>query len=230
MSAAEARDPLRYEVKYCARATDLHRLLHWVKHNRAGFGEPFPLRQVNNVYFDTYDHFAYTENISGASQRSKVRYRWYGEVDAPERGSLEVKRRRGGVGWKLSYPTGSVPLAGVPWRHFRHALRAQLPAEARIWLDANPQPVLINRYRRRYFLSGDGRVRLTVDWDQRVYDERHCATPNLTRPANMPDTLVVELKFDRADRQLANRYAQGIPIRLSRNSKYVIGVQSITHD
>ncbi len=90
--------------------------------------------------------------------------------------------------------------------------------------------MLINRYRPRYFLSGDGRVRLTVDWDQRVYDERHCVTPNLRRLPNLPDTLVVELKFDRADRKLANRYAQGIPLRLSRNSKYVIGVQAITHD
>ena len=73
-------------------------------------------------------------------------------------------------------------------------------------------------------------MRLTVDWDQRVYDERHCATPNLTRLANLPDTLVVEIKFARADRAIANRYAQGIPIRLSRNSKYVIGVQAISHD
>jgi len=212
VSVATAPDPLRYEVKYVAQATELHRVLTWARSNRAGFVEPFPPRQVNT------------------SARSKVRFRWYGELDQPERGTLEVKRRRGGVGWKLSYPVGPVPLSGTSWRRFRGALREQLPGEARIWLDANPQPVLINRYRRRYFLSGDGRVRLTVDWDQRVYDERHCATPNLTRLANLPDTVVVELKFDRADRKIANRHAQGIPLRLSRNSKYVIGVQAIRHD
>jgi hypothetical protein len=230
VSVAEAPDPLRYEVKFVAPATELYRLFGWVQHNRAGFIEPYPQRQVNNVYFDTFDHFAFDENISGASARSKVRFRWYGELDEPDSGTLEVKRHRGGVGWKLSHRVGSVPLAGVTWRRFREALREQLPAEARLWLDANPQPVLINRYRRRYFLSGDGRVRLTVDWNQRVYDERHCATPNLTRLANLPDTLVVEMKFARADHKIANRYAQGIPIRLSRNSKYVIGVQAITHD
>jgi hypothetical protein len=223
-------DDLRYEVKYVARATELQRILTWVKNHQARFTEPFPQRQVNNVYFDTFDHFAYLENLSGASARSKVRFRWYGEMDAPEQGTLEVKRRRASVGWKLSYRVGEVPLAGVSWRRFRRALREQLPGDARIWFDANPQPILINRYRRRYFLSGDERVRLTVDWDQRVYDERHCTTPNLTRLANLPDTLVVELKFDRDDRKIANRYAQGIPLRLSRNSKYVIGVQSITHD
>jgi hypothetical protein len=185
---------------------------------------------VNNIYFDTFDQFAYAENLSGASARSKVRFRWYGEGEDPEKGTLEVKRRRSSVGWKLSYRTGPVPLVDVPWLRFRRTLREELSGDARIWLDANPQPILINRYRRRYFLSRDGRVRLTVDWDQRVYDQRLCATPNLTRRANLPDTLVVELKFDREDRKLANRYAQGIPIRLSRNSKYVIGVQAISYD
>ena len=83
---------------------------------------------------------------------------------------------------------------------------------------------------RSLVLAPETRVRLTVDWNQRVYDERHCSTPNLTRLANLPDTAVVELKFDRGDRKLANRYGQGIPLRLSRNSKYVIGVEAISHD
>ncbi len=228
--SAPAPDPFRYEVKYVARASDLHRLLAWVQNTGAGFTEPYPQRQVNNIYFDTFDHFAYAENLSGASARSKVRFRWYGEVDQPEKGTLEVKRRRTGVGWKLSYPVGPLTLAGVPWATIRQALRRQLPAVAQLWLDANPQAILINRYHRRYFQSADQKVRLTVDWNQRVYDERHSGVPNLTRLANLPDTLVVELKFDRRDRPLANRYAQGLPLRLSRNSKYVVGVQAITHD
>jgi hypothetical protein len=229
MTIAGVPDALRYEVKYVARATELHRLLGWVRLAKARFTEPFPSRQVSNVYFDTFDQFAFTENISGASARSKVRFRWYGETDRPEQGTLEVKRRRTGVGWKLSYPVGPVPVQGASWHRFRRTLRVQLPGDARIWLDSNPLPVLINRYRRRYFLSGDGRVRLTIDWDQRVYDQRFCASPDMTHRANLPDTLVVELKFDRADRKIANRYAQGIPLRLSRNSKYIIGVQAITH-
>ena len=230
MSAPGVPDELRYEVKYVARATELPNLLAWVRANQAGFSEPFPQRQVNNVYFDTYDLYAYQENLSGASARSKVRFRWYGSLDDPEKGTLEVKRRRSSVGWKLSYPVGPTPLAGETWSSFRRALRAQLPDQARVWFDANPQPVLINRYQRRYFLSRDGLVRLTVDWNQRVFDERHSAKPNLSNAANLPDTLVVEIKFDRADRKIANRYAQGIPIRVSRNSKYVIGVDSITYD
>ena len=231
MNEKQSPDVFRYEVKYVARTSELHRLLAWIKTAAAGYSEPFPSRQINNVYFDTFDYFAYAENLSGASSRSKVRFRWYGAVDRPDEGTLEIKRRRSGVGWKLSYGVGPVPVGDVAsWRVFRNALRQQLPPEACMWLDANPQQILINRYQRRYFVSRDGRIRLTVDWNQRVYDQRFRHAPNLVRAANTPDTLVVELKFDRSDRRLANQYAQGIPIRLSRNSKYVIGVQAINYD
>ena len=47
-------DPLRYEVKYVARASELPRLLAWVKNTQACFTEPYPTRQVNNIYFDTF--------------------------------------------------------------------------------------------------------------------------------------------------------------------------------
>jgi hypothetical protein len=39
--------------------------------------------------------------------------------------------------------------------------------------------------------------------------------------------VVVEFKFAPQDRALGSRTIQGVPIRLSRNSKYVIGVQSL---
>lgn len=46
--------------------------------------------------------------------------------------------------------------------------------------------------------------------------------------ANMPKTLILEVKFDRSDRDLATRILQGIPIRVSRHSKYMTGMMAIT--
>jgi hypothetical protein len=60
-----------------------------------------------------------------------------------------------------------------------------------------------------------------------VFDQRLAAHPNLVRRANLPDTLVMEIKFHRADHAFGSEVAQGTPIRVSRNSKYMIGVQSI---
>ncbi|MCG8588003.1 MAG: VTC domain-containing protein, partial [Proteobacteria bacterium] len=193
----------------------------------AGFFEPYPSRAVNNIYFDTYDYFAYRENLSGASARSKVRYRWYGDTKEPDSGTLEVKRRRGGLGWKLSYRTGAVPILDSTWTELRHALRKAIPAAGTLWLDANPLAVLMNHYRRRYFETSDRRVRLTFDWNQRVFDQRASPGPAFDQRAHLPDTVVVELKFDPTDRRFASSLIQGLPLRLSRNSKYVIGCQAI---
>jgi len=84
--------------------------------------------------------------------------------------------------------------------------------------------VLINRYCRRYFASGDGRVRVTLDWNQRVFDQQRRSTPNFERVSNAADSLVVEFKFAPEDHARARRAIQGIPLRLSRNSKYAVGV------
>jgi hypothetical protein len=217
----------RHEVKFVAQPHRYRDIRQWVLMHPAGFHSPYPPRRVNNVYFDDYRLVAYHENLVGESARSKVRLRWYGETLRPESGVLEVKRKRNRLGWKLSYPTGPIDLEADSWRTLRRKLRESLSPEARLWLDANPLPVLVNRYQREYFASRDGRVRVTLDAHQRVFDQRFGERPNVTRRANLPETIVIEFKFDRADFRLGSRAIQGLLVRASRNSKYVIGVQSL---
>jgi hypothetical protein len=220
-------DDARYEVKFVADATRYHEIEHWILLNPAGFRTSYPPRQVNNVYFDTQDLYAFAENLSGTSARSKVRLRWYGETDQPKSTVFEVKRRRNHLGWKTRFPGGAVDFRTHGWSKLRRELRRRLSPEGRLWLDAHLQPILINRYHRQYFESPEGRLRATLDWRQTVFDQRLEARPNLRHRANLPDTLVMEIKFRRADHALGSEVAQGTPIRVSRNSKYMIGVQSI---
>jgi hypothetical protein len=217
----------RYEIKFVADATRHHELEQWIRLNAMAFRTSYPPRWVNNVYFDTPDLFAFAENLSGASSRSKVRLRWYGDRFHAESSKLEVKRRRNTFGWKHQYPAGPLDLGAAPWRRIRRTLRQRLSPEGKAWLDAHPQPVLINRYHRQYFESPGGVLRATLDWRQRVYDQRLKSSPNLRNRSNLPDTLVVEIKFLIADFDLGTRAIAGIPIRVSRNSKYMIGVESI---
>jgi hypothetical protein len=220
-------DDARYEIKFVADATRYHELERWILLNPGGFRVSYPPRRVNNVYFDSQDLHAYAENLSGASERSKVRLRWYGETDRPESTTLEVKRRRNQLGWKLYFPGGALDFRTRTWSDLRRQLRNHLPPAGRIWLDSHPQPVLINRYHRKYFESPGGRLRATLDWRQTVLDQRLKARPNLRQRANLPDTLVLEIKFHRANHALGSEVTWGTPIRVSRNSKYMIGVQSI---
>ena len=218
----------RREIKFVAYEVHYHTLLQWLGLNAAGFVAPYPDRSVNNVYFDTYDYPAFSDNLFGASSRTKVRYRWYGNSLGPDAGTLEIKCKRNAFGWKLRYPVAKAPYEpSADWRGVRQALLEQLPPDGRRTLNANPFPVLINRYYRKYFLSADGKVRATVDTRQAVMDQRFKPHPNLTHRANLPHTLVVEFKFDRRDWKLASSVLQGIPLRVSRHSKYINGVRAI---
>jgi hypothetical protein len=219
---------LRYEVKFVAYAIHRPYLERWLLDNAAGFVSPYPSRQVNNVYFDTWDYRAYSENLAGISQRSKVRYRWYGENEGPMPGKLEVKHRRNQVGWKERFDVGMrVWTPHWSWHDVRFSLVEQVPRSARRWLDCNPQPVFINRYEREYFVSGDGLIRATIDTNQRAYDQRWHAMPNLSNPAVMQDTVVLEFKFAPEHRQIAVGMLADIPVRLGRHSKYMNAVRSI---
>jgi hypothetical protein len=218
----------RVEIKFSA--PELHRdnLLMWLRLHPAGFGSPFPPRWVNNLYFDTHDYGAFAENTSGASSRAKVRYRWYGDSRTPDAGTLEVKCKRNFFGWKLRFDVADAPYRpGIDARSLRRAVLEQLPASGREWLSANPFPVLLNRYRRRYFVSADARIRVTLDTDQAVWDQRYKSHPNLSIRTKLPPILVVEFKFDRRDRELASRYLTGMPIRVGRHSKYMSGTSAI---
>jgi len=224
---AEIPENARLEIKFVANTTELPQLKHWIRHHKHDFYTPYPDRWVNNVYFDSHDYFSFAENLSGISERRKIRYRWYGDQQYPDVGKLEVKCKRNMFGWKRHFRADTAPFSvGDNWRDFRRGLTARLGPEAKLWLDMRPLPTILNRYYRQYFVTRDNAVRLTIDSLQCVYDQRYRSKPNLTRKTNIPDTLVVEIKFDRVHRGLASRVIQGLPIRASRNSKYVIGLKS----
>jgi len=219
----------RLEIKFVASENQYHTLLHWLHLHSAGFIVAFPDRRVNNIYFDTHNYAAFAENLSGASQRAKVRYRWYGTSSGPGPGSLEVKCKRNHFGWKLSYEIPKGPYKPqTNWRAIRREILEHLPADGKMWLDANPFPVLINRYYRKYLMSSDRKVRVTLDTKQTAWDQRFSSYPNFNRRANLPSLLVVEFKFDLKDREAASGIMQGMPLRVSRHSKYINGVRAIS--
>lgn len=226
---SEVPEKARYEIKFVAYEHEFYRLLQWIKMHPAGFISPYPDRRINNVYFDTQDCKAYAENLSGASSRRKVRYRWYGNNMQIDAGTLEVKCKRNYFGWKQRHKISCQPdKGGSNWREIRNNMFAELSDDGRRILLNNPNPVLINQYDRKYFVTTDGIIRLTIDRNQNVWDQRYKPKPNYKHRANLCRTLVVEIKFDRGEQAYASQIIQGIPIRVSRNSKYMVGVHTIS--
>lgn len=218
----------RYEVKFVCGETSLHKVTNWLQLNPAAFAPSYPGRFVHSAYFDTNDHAAYFANLAGTSKRTKVRYRWYGKERTPTAGVLEIKKRRNCYGWKLGFPVSEAPYTdNDSWRDIRTKIRRQITDVGRAWLDAHPMPVLLNEYYRRYFVSGDGLIRVTVDSSLRTWDQRSKSRPSFTHNGVYRPVAVIEFKFDRQYRDAASLAMLGLSIRVSRNSKYVTGLQSL---
>ena len=85
--------------------------------------------------------------------------------------------------------------------------------------------VLVNRYRRRYFISGDGRFRLTLDDQQEFYGFPGGGLSRMARRDR--DGLIVEIKYAREDDVDADWITNAFPFRLTRSSKYVSGLERV---
>jgi len=222
-------DNARQEIKFACYLHDLDKIYTWLRSLEVTVRESYPDRHVNNIYLDTYDYSAYTSNLSGESKRTKVRYRWYGESDLIDKGQLEVKTRRNYYGWKYVYKVSNNPYEhNSTLREVFDNIRNELDLNGRQWIDDNPLPVMMNRYRRSYFETSDNKVRITIDRFQKVFDQRLSIYPNFEKRALLPDTIVIEIKFDREYRELVSDIVKTMPVRVSRHSKYMNAVNAIS--
>lgn len=73
------KDNLRYELKMRCSPHLLAQARTWIRLHPARLRETYPLRQVNNLYFDTPHLSSFNANQVGISKRQKLRLRWYGE-------------------------------------------------------------------------------------------------------------------------------------------------------
>jgi len=217
----------RFEMKMVADERLLPRVQSWLRQHPDGFYERHPSRMVNSVYFDTPDMHRFVENLGGASERRKVRLRWYGERATGVRPVFEIKCKRNKIGWKISHRLREpIDIEGSTWRDIRREVRSELDDELRLHLDTSGRPVLIVRYQREYYVTADGVIRATVDYGLQAFDQRHARRPNLRFPEPMPRELIIELKgpSDQGDRMV--EAIASIPLRVTKRSKYALGVGS----
>lgn len=218
--------PSRYEIKIPLESWRGDEAEAWVRLHPAHWRVAYPSRQVNNLYFDSQSLVSLNANLSGVADRAKLRLRWYGpDLQHVEGGNLELKIKEGWVGRKkiVPVPHGFDLRAGT-WSDLVRHLRGALALPATAWLDVFALPVLINRYRRAYYVTPDGGVRLTVDSDLVAYDQRPSLRPNLNRPAPLESVVIVELKAGVDAAARLSKILEHFPVRAGRFSKYVQGL------
>lgn len=215
----------RYERKFMVDVMSYHALEQQIRLHPAAFSPIFHPRNVNNIYLDTNELDFYYDNISGKSSRRKARIRWYGEMRGMiAKPVLEFKIREGMLGNKISFPlcTFSVDENLNQEDLYKVFRKSDLP----LWALENLlhfKPALLNRYRRKYFLSFDGKFRLTIDNELTYFGIG--GNNNNFREAYTSDDVIVELKYERKYDDIAPQVTNKLPFRLTKSSKYVNGIE-----
>lgn len=216
---ASAGDGFRYERKYLTTNLSRYDLENFVRLHPAVFHGLYYPRQVSSIYFDTPDFDYFQQNLMGQGQRKKVRVRWYDPMEEGSHHLLEVKVRDGDVIQKIAQPmeqfTRETSLDEIS-RVVRSILASYI-AEA-----GSLQPTLVNSYKRSYFSNAALGMRLTVDSDLQFSSPSDWQRQHVT---NRLDATILECKYAVADDPKLVEVMNSIPLRVTKSSKYVMGVQ-----
>jgi SPX domain protein involved in polyphosphate accumulation len=215
----------RHERKFIIDQLCHQEIEHLIKYNPAMFSEIFYERRVNNIYFDSLGLTNYHENLSGISERLKIRIRWYGKVfGVIKKPVLELKIKKNELNQKMSFPLKAFMLdKKLSLKLLQKVfLKSNLPE----WLSESLKlysPVFLNSYKRKYFISADKKCRITLDKDLcffRINNKNNSFYENIKKR----EFYVLEVKYLPQDHEKIPKITNHLLFRLSAHSKYVSGV------
>jgi len=218
----------RYERKFCLPCQKAEEVLPFLRCHPLRFREVYPLRAVNNIYFDSIDHDTYWMHVNGRNRRFKLRLRWYGALrGAINSPALELKVKENHLGYKLRYELPTFDLDRSFSLSFFRALCREADLAPEIGeLLAGSRFSVLNRYDRRYFCSDDGVFRITLDTNLQFHTIKSCLNDLSQHPSSYPN-VIMELKYDQEFDDRAQEVTDALPFRLERMSKFVSGVQAV---
>jgi len=189
------------------------------------FSEIYHERYINNIYFDSVDFKNFMDNSDGVMYRTKYRIRWYGDMLSKiAMPILELKIKRGLVGTKKTYPLNQFELAkGINIPELKK-LDKDSPIDSQVNFSMQEQlPVMLNRYKRKYFESTDKKFRITIDDDQSCY-KINMFNNNFLQAHSDSENVIIELKYDVKYESEAPQIINKLPFRITKSSKYAKGI------
>ena len=212
------KDKFRYERKYIIENVDLPAFVYQIQNS--SFLEVYKERKINNLYYDNINLDSIFDNIDGLSNRKKYRVRWYGDTFKSSIKQFEIKFKSEFLNSKKIINIGKFQIKNH--NDFQQTYDKLIEI-----LKKNDLPLffemqskflkLYNFYKRKYYLSADENVRITVDSDLKFYSP---LTKNIFEEKN----IIIEIKYNR-EFKYVNEFKN---LRINKYSKYVKGVLSTT--
>ena len=214
----------RRETKFVFENTDVKTIRSFLQGSSKRLVHNRPVSIVRSVYFDDVCLSACHANLDGLGRRRKLRLRWY---DAPKPGKqcyLEVKWRDNRVtGKHRMLITSDLPVGEMSYQNLHEELIKVVPERLVADVVTYSEPVVIVEYKREHFASSDGRLRSTIDYDLKYYDQTGKRAITLSFPQYKPDFIVLEGKTPVGSERELREMFYPLQLRAQRCSKYVHG-------
>jgi hypothetical protein len=217
---------LRYELKMVCPGECLGRARSWIRLHPIGFKTAYPSRQVNNIYLDTPTLESFSATQMGISRREKLRLRWYGTSIDRIQPWLELKSKESFLSEKRRVLIPCTLDLKRTWSEVLSTVRDNLPVEWKLKLNGLVQPTLYNHYRREYYVTIHGEIRVTLDYHMGACDQRFRLRPDYRRSVPIGDSVVVEVKGVPEEINRLQEIISRFPIPRGRNSKYVTALSA----
>ena len=226
-------DNLRFESKFKISILDLYILKDWL-HKNIFLTKHYQDRRVNTLYFDTQDYLSAYENMSGLSERFKLRARWYCKdfseydeklLDSNTLFRVELKKKRNLICNKILLDKFFLePDSNYNERLNNLKKRVFLNcSNSKFLKNFNFNPVIFVSYSREYYqLFDDKDVRVTID-----HDIRYSSVYNNVFHLASNDFFLVEIKFSLEKFTHINELFSTFPFRKTRMSKYLISLSKL---
>lgn len=218
----------RREVKFVLTGADIGGLRRLIESNARRQVHHHEVSTVRSVYFDDARLSACQANLQGLGTRRKLRLRWYDHLLPDQEAYLEIKWRNNRVtGKHRMHVTCQQALSELAYKHWTGALVDAVPPHFIPCVLTYCEPILIVEYRREHFVSSDGGLRLTIDYDLAFYDQMGKQFVSTSFPLRKRDFIVVEGKTPVGRESELKELLFPLALRASRCSKYVHGCQML---
>lgn len=218
----------RYERKFVVSELTKYQIEHLVKLHPVMFSEIYHQRFVNNLYLDTFDRKNYFDAVNGLNSRVKVRIRWYGDLfGLVKNPALELKIKKGLCGGKKLFFLNTFSIDN----NFRGdnildvLKKSNIPDVLKLDL-VSLEFSLLNRYKRKYFLSADSNYRITIDSEMTYYQLNEGCNDSLCSIIDFTNT-ILELKYEQRQDEFAQEVTGFFPFKLNKSSKYTNGIERL---
>ena len=207
----------RFERKWLFRSNNYLALINALIRSKLFFRTQYPLRKVNSIYFDTNKYTSIRENLDGVSSKKKIRIRWYGDKNIIKNGMIEIKSKKGFETKKESMSIRELHDLNLfklkNLKILKDILNTKLKNKKIIY------PILTTHYEREYFISLNGRIRATIDYNLKSVFLNNSSQIDIIK--NFKNICILELKYPTSLDKYVRKNLKDISLRLSKNSKFV---------